>query len=104
MSQRSCALIRRVFSVALLAIVMGLTTGCMTTTLAGNRAMGYDSFPPRDPKQQDHPQPRLKPNPAYYAFFPLTLPFDIATLPIQIAIEESMGGKGPFILNEANQL
>ena len=96
--------VRTIFSTAILAALMSMLTGCMTTTLAVNRAGGYDTLPPRDPKLRDARQPRLKPNPAYYALLPLTVPIDIATLPIQIPVSLHYGSDHRFILSALNDL
>ena len=59
-----------------------LATGCMTSFTAMNRAEGRYTWETFSEKEL----PPLKPNGAYYALLPLTIPFDIGTAPIQLPI------------------
>ena len=51
----------------------------MTSWVVLKRADGIDTWTGFSGEEQE----RLEPNPAYYALLPITVPFDIATLPIQ---------------------
>lgn len=59
-----------------------LMTGCFATLSAKNRAQGTHTFKSPFGKEQRE----LKPAPAFYALYALTVPFDIATFPIQLPI------------------
>lgn len=69
----------RIAAGALLCLQM---TGCFATLSATNRAQGEHTFKSPFGKEQRE----LKPAPAFYALYPVTIPFDIATFPIQFPI------------------
>lgn len=57
-------------------------TGCFATLSAKNRAQGTHTFKSPFGKEQRE----LKPAPGFYALYAVTVPFDIATFPIQFPI------------------
>ena len=56
-------------------------TGCITTVVT-QQARGIRTFESADKKKQSP----LKPNPAFYALIPLTVPLDIVTMPAQFVM------------------
>jgi hypothetical protein len=68
--------------------------GCLglsscATQMAVNMAQGNPAGVNRNaPNYNSAP-----PNPAFYALVPLTIPFDLATLPIQFLLTNSQGGQ-----------
>jgi hypothetical protein len=67
-----------------LLIIVAMTTlsGCMTSIVTYNRARGKYTWP-TEPEEK---MPKLKPKPVYYGLLPLTIPFDVATSPVQMPL------------------
>jgi hypothetical protein len=81
--------ILRLFALAAVAIACSLAFPACATQSVVNMAQGNPAGASRtQPNYQSAP-----PNPAFYALVPLTLPFDLVTLPFQFIFVNSQGGQ-----------
>jgi hypothetical protein len=79
----------KIISTFLLAVLLVCLNGCMTGTVV-NHARGTWQGPfiegTKSVDQNGKTIQAQKPNPAYYALVPLTVPFDIVTSPFQLVL------------------